>query len=91
VSYFHIQAQLPGGKPKSLFNRTEDQALDIVSEFVQEGTLTSRWGNRTQTRQAYELKVYETEDAWDRKAGGGFSDFVGGRRNVFSRLERDVK
>lgn len=87
---FQVQAQLPAGQSKTLSNRSYEEAVEIVTEFIQDGTLTSRWGNRTQTRQAYELRIYETEERWDRRKGS-LEDFVRGKRNVFSRLERDAK
>lgn len=90
MSVYQVQAQLPAGQSKTLSNKTHDEVLEIVTEFIQDGTLTSRWGNRTQTRQAYELRVYETEDKWDRRRGK-LEDFVRGKRNAFSRLEREAK
>lgn len=91
MGYFQIQAQLPAGRQKSLGNRSYDEALDIVTEFVRDQTLTTRWGNSTQTRQAYELSIYETADAWDRKAGGSLAELVAGKRNAYNRLEREAK
>jgi hypothetical protein len=90
VSVYQVQAQLPAGQSKTLANRSHEEALEIVTEFIRDSTLTSRWGNRTQTRQAYELRVFETEDKWDRRKGR-LEDFVKGKRNAFSRLEREAK
>jgi hypothetical protein len=90
MSVFQIQAQLPAGQSKTLSNRSHEDALEIVTEFIQDGTLTSRWGNRTQTRQAYELRIFETDDKWDRRKGK-LEEFVRGKRNAFSRLEREAK
>jgi hypothetical protein len=91
VSVFHVQAQLPGGRSKSVFNLDDEQVRSVVEEFVRDGTLTTRWGNKTPTRQAYEIKIFETKDAWDRKGGGPFQDFIKGKRNVFHRFEKDIK
>jgi hypothetical protein len=89
MSVFQIIAQLPNGGQKSVFNRSHEQTLAIVSEFVQEGTLTTSWGT-TQTRQAYELRVYETEQSYSKRAGGSFSDFIKHKRNVYKRLEKEA-
>lgn len=90
VSVYQIQAQLPAGQSKTLSNRSHEEAVEIVTEFIQDGTLTSRWGNKTQTRQAYELRIFETEDRWDRRKGK-LEEFVRGKRNAFPRLEREAK
>jgi hypothetical protein len=87
---FHVQAQLPGGRTKLVNNLTDEQVRDVVAEFVRDGTLTTRWGNKSPTRQAYEMKVFETKDAWAKKGGGTFADFIKGKRNVFGRFEREV-
>jgi len=90
MSVYQVQAQLPAGQSKSLSNRSHEEVLDIVTEFIQDGTLTSRWGNKTQTRQAYELRIFETESRWDRR-NGSLEDFIKGKRNAFSRLEREAR
>jgi hypothetical protein len=90
MSVYQIQAQLPAGQSKTLSNRSHEDVLEIVTEFIQDGTLTSRWGNKTQTRQAYELRIYETDERWNRRKGK-LEDFVRGKRNAFSRLEREAK
>ena len=61
-----------------------------VTEFVRDGTLTTKWGATTKTRQAYELKIYDTADPYSKKAGGKFEDFIRGKRNLFGRFERDA-
>jgi hypothetical protein len=90
MSVYQIQVQLPAGQSKTLSNRSHEDALEIVTEFIQDGTLTSRWGNRTQTRQAYELRIFETEGRWDRRKGS-LEDFIKGKRNAFPRIEREAK
>jgi hypothetical protein len=90
MSVYQIQAQLPAGQSKTLSNKSHEETLEIVTEFIQDGTLTSRWGNRTQTRQAYELRIFETSARWDRRKGK-LEDFIRGKRNAFPRLEREAK
>jgi hypothetical protein len=87
---YQLIAQLPNGDQKSLFNRSEDDALDIVTEFVNDGTITTRWGNKNQTRQALELRVYETRERYDKRSHGAATDFLKRKRNVFRRLEKEV-
>ena len=41
---FQVVAQLPNGDQKSIFNRDADDVLRIVTEFLTDGTLTTRWG-----------------------------------------------
>jgi hypothetical protein len=50
--------------------QNHDETLAIVEEFVHDGTLTTKWGKGTQTRQAYELRIYETANRYDKRTGG---------------------
>lgn len=90
MTVYQIQAQLPGGEQKAVSNRSHEIALEIVLEFRRDNTLTTQWGKKTQTRQAYELRIYETEERWDRRRGT-LADFVRGKRNVYQRLEREAR
>lgn len=87
---FQLVAALPNGQQKSLLNRTEEQTMDHVLEFLREQTVTTRWGNRTQTRQAYELRIYET-DPYDKKRSGQLADFLKRKRNVFPRFAKEAQ
>lgn len=91
MSSFHIVAQLPNGHQKSVFNLSHEKALDTVVEFLRDGTLTTRWGNKTQTRQAYEFRVYETDEGYNKRTSGQFADFIKGKRNVFSRFQKEAE
>lgn len=88
---FHLLAQLPNGLQKSVFNRSEDQMIEHVTEFLRDQTLTTKWGKQKQTRQAYELRVYETQEPYNKKTSGAFSDFIKGKRNVFRRFEKEAQ
>jgi len=92
---YHLIATLAAGQPgsqqKSIFNKSHEQALDIVTEFMQEGTITTRWGNATRTRQALELRVFQTSDKYNKTSGTSFSDFAKRRRNVYPRLEKEAE
>ncbi|MER8540558.1 nucleoside 2-deoxyribosyltransferase [Mesorhizobium sp. M1334] len=62
----------------------------IVMPFVASGVVTAKWGNKTQSYQVLEMRVYQTQDAWDKKAGA-FSDVVKGKRNVFGRFQQQAQ
>ena len=93
--HYHLIATLAasqaGSQQKSIFNKTHEQALDIVTEFMQEGTITTRWGNATRTRQALELRVFQTNEKYNKKSGASFADFAKRRRNVYPRLEKEAE
>jgi hypothetical protein len=94
MDQYHLIATLAAGQAgqqKSIFNKSHEQALDIVSEFMSEGTLTTRWGSATRTRQALELRVYRTPGKYNRKSGVSFSEFAKRRKNIYSRLEKEAK
>lgn len=95
MDQYHLIATLaagqPGGQQKSIFNKSHEQALDIVSEFMTEGTVTTRWGNETRTRQALELRAFRTPEKYNKKSGVSFSDFAKRRRNVYPRLEKEAR
>ena len=95
VPHYHLIATLAagqqGGQQKSIFNKTHEQALDIVTEFMTEGTVTTRWGNQTRTRQALELRAFQTPDKYDKKSSGSFASFAKRRRNVYLRLEKEAR
>lgn len=86
---FQIIATLPGGAEKSLVNRAEEAVDLIVSEFLSESTLTTKWGSKEQTRQALELRIYKTSEKYVRK-NGALADFVRGRQNNFNRIKKGL-
>lgn len=88
---FHVSAALPNGARKSVFNLDRGQIVDLVIEFVRDGTITTKWGKDTKTRQCYELKIFETPEPYNKKTSGSFEDFVAGKRNRFSTFEKEVK
>ena len=46
--YFHAIAVLPGGRRKSIVNKSEEQMLtDFVIPFVKNGVIKARWGTNT--------------------------------------------
>lgn len=92
--YFQVIASLTGGARKSVTNLSEAKALEMVAEFVEDGTITTTWGaGKPRKRQAHELRVYQTAQAFNRKGGVSLDDFLKRKRkrNVFSRLEKQVK
>lgn len=91
MGVFHIQAQLPGERTKLVNNLGEEEVRRAVEEFVRDGTLTTRWGNKRSTRQTYEMRVFETKEAWAKRGGGTFQDFIKGKRNVYNRFAKEVE
>ncbi len=91
MSAFHLIAALPNGGRKSVFNRDRSQMVDHVVEFFRDGTLTTQWGKAMRTRQAYEIRIFETPEPYNKKSSGAFDEFVAGRRNQFARFEKDAK
>ena len=83
---FHAIAVLPAGKQKTLPNRSEDQMLfEVVSPFVEKGIISARWGTSLQSYQVLELRIYETEQRWDKRTGA-LSDHIGSKRNQAARF-----
>ncbi|HVM58236.1 MAG TPA: hypothetical protein VMT74_12275, partial [Gaiellaceae bacterium] len=84
-------ATLPNGGRKSVFNRDRAQVLEHVTEFVRDGTLTTAWGNTQRTRQAYEIRVFETDLPYNKKTSGAFDSFIAGKRNQYAKFEKEAK
>jgi hypothetical protein len=90
MSVFHVIAHLPDGETKGIYNCTEDKALERVTEFMRDQTFTTQWGDKTLTRQAHQLKVYETKTRFDRRKTS-FAAFIKGKQNAYGRLEKEIE
>jgi len=87
--YFHAIAVLPGGRRKSIVNKSEEQMLtDFVIPFIRNGVIKARWGASTQSYQVLELRIYGTEKAWDKKSGVPIDKFIGTAKNRFIQFEK---
>lgn len=87
--YYHAIAVLPGGRQKTIANKTEDQVFtDVVLPFVSSGIIQAKWGKKTQSYQVLELRIYKTEDAWFKKGGVALTAFLGNSRNIFASFEK---
>ena len=53
---YHVIATLSGGRKKSVYNKTDEQALALVVQFLKNGTISATWGSRSQTYQVLELR-----------------------------------
>src|SRR5205823_1187641 len=85
--YLHVYATLAGGSGKLVENKSEAEVLSgFVVPFMRDGTITTTWGSKRQTRQALELRIYQTEQAYSKKVSGEFLTFVKGRRNRYPAL-----
>jgi hypothetical protein len=87
---YHLVAVLPGGGRKSVFNRDHAQVVNHVVEFIQDGTLTTRSGSSQRTRQAYELRIFETDGSYNTRTGGSFDAFIAGKRNQYAKFEKEA-
>lgn len=84
---FHAILSLSGGRQKTIPNRSEERMLsEVVIPFVNSGVVTSTWGSKRQSYQVLELRIYQTDAAWDKKAGA-LQPLIARKRNLYSRFE----
>ena len=57
----------------------------IVIPFVAGGVITAKWGDKTQSYQVLELRIYETKEPWDKRSGP-LADVIKGKENLFKRF-----
>src|SRR5439155_8818361 len=77
---------------KSLSNRSAEQILALVAQFERDGTISANWGEKLQSYQVLELRVYQTSERWHRPSGGPLEDFLGkGRRNLYPKFAERAK
>lgn len=92
MSYFHVVATLPGGSRKTVANKAEAEVMTgFVVPFLEDSTITTKWGRKVQRRQALELRVYKTQNPYAKSAGVAFDEFIRGRNNVFKTLSKRAK
>jgi hypothetical protein len=85
-------AALPGGGRKTVMNKAEAEVMTgFVVPFLASGTITTKWGKKTQRRQALELRVFKTQNPYDKKPGVTFDQFVKGRNNIYNSLSKKAK
>jgi hypothetical protein len=85
---FHAIANLSGGKQKTIVNKSEDQLFaDVILPFVASGVFSAKWGSKDQSYNALEMRVYQSKEAWDKKSGTSFVDFIKGKKNCFEKLK----
>jgi len=89
--FFHVIAPLSSGRRKSVYNKTDEQALALAVQFLKNGTISATWGSRAQTYQVLELRVYSTTSAWHKPSGGSLEEFIKGKRNLFPSFEKRAK
>lgn len=88
---FHAIAVLPGGRQKTIPNRTESEMLNaIVLPYKLKGVIKAYWGDKSKSYQVLELRVYETPQPWDKKVGS-LDDHVGKKKNRFAYFEKRVQ
>jgi len=83
---FHAIAILSGNRQKTIPNRSEEQLLsEVVLPFVANGVITAKWGKKKQSYQVLELRIFETDAAWDKRTGP-LGDLIKRKRNQFQRF-----
>ncbi len=84
--YLHAILTLPGGRQKSIWNKTEEELFStVVLPYVSNGVVTYKWGKSNQTYQVIDLRVYQTADPWNRKEAT-FDDFLRGKKNAAKKF-----
>lgn len=83
---FHAIATLSGDRQKTLPNRSESEMLsEIVIPFVANNVITANWGKKLQSYQVLELRIYSTNDPWDKRKGS-LNDLIKGKKNLYKRF-----
>lgn len=89
---YHAQAVLSGGRTKSVINKDyNDMLTNYVLSFVLGGTIRANWGGKAKSYQVLELRIFRTDEAWDKREGITFEQFTKGRRNIFPSFEKKAK
>jgi len=87
--HFHAIATLPGGRRKSIVNKSEDQMLtEFVIPYVRNGVIKARWGKRMQSYQVLELRIFGTSRAWSKPSGIPLDKFIGSAKNRYTTFEK---
>jgi len=80
-------AILSGDRQKTIPNRSEEQLLsEVVLPYVATGVITAKWGDKKQSYQVLELRIYQTPEPWDKKEGS-IGDLIKNKKNLFPRFE----
>lgn len=88
---YHLLAILPAGRQKAITNKTEDEILKLVISFISSGTITDKWGEKNQTYQVYEMRIYSSKDKWNRKTGIPFEDFIRNKKDSFNKFKEKAE
>lgn len=87
--YYHAIATRPGGRRKSIVNKTEEQMLtEYVIPFEKNGIIKERWGAGTQSYQVLELRIFGTLNSWDKKSGVQLEKFIGKAKNRYAQFAK---
>lgn len=84
---FQSIAILSGDRQKTIPNRSESEVLsEIVLPFIANGVITAKWGQKVQSYQVLELRIYETKAPWNKKSGTVIADVIKGKKNLYGRF-----
>ncbi len=90
--YYHAIATLPGGRRKSIVNKSEDQMLtEFVIPYERTGVIKARWGVKLQSYQVLELRIFGTEKAWSKLSGTPLDDFLRYARDRYATFKKRAK
>jgi hypothetical protein len=90
--YYHAIAVLSGDRKKSIVNKNESQILTgIVLPYVSSGTITAKWGDKNQSYQLLELRIYKTDDPWNKKSGKTLDSFLSKKPNLFPKFQQQAQ
>lgn len=59
---------------------------EIVLPFIANGVITAKWGQKIQSYQVLELRIYETKAPWNKKSGTVIADVIKGKKNLYGRF-----
>lgn len=92
MAYYQIQAILSGKRTKTAINKDEQTTLmNFVIPFVSKGSIELDWGKKKNVYQVLELRIYKTNDLWDKKTGDKFEEFTVDSKNLFTYFEKKAK
>lgn len=89
MSYYQIIAIMSGDRTKTIINKDESITLtDYVLPFKQNGFLELDWGKTKYSYQILELRIYKTNEKWDKKSKVPIDVFLKGKPNCFKYFEK---
>ena len=90
--HYHAILVLPGDRRKSIINRSESGIMtEVMLPFLSSGVVTASWGKQELTYQVLEVRIYRTENLYDKKKKVSLEDFVGKAKNLSKAFEKKAE